>query len=188
MMNKYGYFRYSDFAVGAKENASYSINKELQEGSALTQLSVGVKPYDFSTLEQNEYITSQPKILYKMQQDLGLLITDVSNENGVFDEPIVLTVNFPAYFSMTGITINSRNIIKNITITAYQNDTQIVSETYSTTTKENFYPINIELANKIVFIITEINEPYHFFGIFQQLKLFLAYLSFKARGNIKDFD
>ena len=166
MMNKYGYFRYSDFAVGAKENASYSINKELQEGSALTQLSVGVKPYDFASLEQNEYITSKPKILYKMQQDLGLLTTDVSNENGVFDEPIVLTVNFPAYFSMTGITINSRNIIKNITITAYQNDTEIVTETFSTTTKENFYPINIELANKIVFIITEINEPYRFFGIF----------------------
>lgn len=166
MMNKYGYFKYSDFAVGAKENASYSINKELQEGSALTQLSVGVKPYDFASLEQNEYITSKPKILYKMQQDLGLLTTDVSNENGIFDEPIVLTVNFPAYFSMTGITINSRNIIKNITITAYQNDTEIVTETFSTTTKENFYPINIELANKIVFIITEINEPYRFFGIF----------------------
>ena len=165
-MNKYGYFRYSDFAVGAKENASYSINKELQEGSALTQLSVGVKPYDFASLEQNEYITSKPKILYKMQQNLGLLTADVSNENGVFDEPIVLTVNFPAYFSMTGITINSRNIIKKITITAYRNDTEIITETFSTTTKENFYPINIELANKIVFIITEINEPYHFFGIF----------------------
>lgn len=165
-MNKYGYFRYSDFAVGAKENASYSINKELQEGSALTQLRVGVKPYDFSTLEQNEYITSQPKLLYKMQQDLGLITADVSNENGIFEEPIVLTVNFPAYFSMTGITINSRNIIKKITITAYQNDTQIVSETYSTTTNENFYPINIELANKIVFTITEIDKPYHFFGIF----------------------
>ena len=165
-MNKYGYFRYSDFAVGAKENASYSINKELQEGSALTQLRVGVKPYDFSTLEQNEYITSQPKLLYKMQQDLGLITADVSNENGIFEEPIVLTVNFPAYFSMTGITINSRNIIKNITIKAYQNDIELISQTYSTTTKENFYPIDIELVNKIVFTITEINEPYHFFGIF----------------------
>lgn len=166
MMNKYGYFRYSDFAVGAKENASYSINKELQEGSALTQLSVGVKPYDFASLEQNEYITSQPKILYKMQQDLGLLTQETSNENGIFEEPIILTVNFSAYFSMTGITINSRNIIKKITITAYQNDTELITETFSTTTKENFYPINIELANKIVFIITKINEPYHFFGIF----------------------
>lgn len=166
MMNKYGYFKYSDFAVGAKENASYSINKELQEGSALTQLSVGVEPYNFASLELNSYITSQPKLLYKMQQNLGLLTADVSNENGVFEEPIVLTVNFPAYFSMTGITINSRNIIKKITITAYQNDTQIVSETYSTTTNENFYPINIELANKIVFTVTEIDKPYHFFGIF----------------------
>ena len=166
MMNKYGYFRYSDFAVGAKESASYSINKELQEGSALTQLSVGVTPYNFASIEQNAYITSQPKLLYKMQQNLGLLTADVSNENGIFEEPIILTVNFNSYFSMTGITINSRNIIKGITITAYQNDTEIISQTFSTITKENFYPINIELANKIVFTVTEINEPYHFFGIF----------------------
>ena len=29
MMNKYGYFKYSDFALGAKENASYSADVEL---------------------------------------------------------------------------------------------------------------------------------------------------------------
>lgn len=166
MMNKYGYFRYSDFALGAKEGASYSINKELQEGSALTQLRVGVLPHNFASIEPNEYITSQPKLLYKMQQDLGLLTAETSNENGIFEEPIVLTVNFPLYFSMTGITINSRNIIKKITITAYQNDTEIAKETFSSTSKDNFYPINIELANKIVFTIEEIDKPYHFFGIF----------------------
>jgi hypothetical protein len=165
-MNKYGHFKYSDFSVGAKENAVYSINKELQNGSALIQLSVGVKPYDFTSLEQDAYVTSEPKVIYKSQQNLGLLTKEVSNENGVFEEPVVLTANFPAYFSMTGITINSRNIIKEITISAYQDKTEIISETFSTTTQENFYPINIELANKIVFTITEIDKPYHFFGIF----------------------
>lgn len=166
MMNKYGHFKYLDFAVGAKENVSYSINKDLQEGSALTQLSVGVKPYDFASVEHNAYITSEPKPLYKMQQDLGLITADVSDENGAFNEPIVLTANFSSFFSMTGITINSRNVIKEITISAYQNNTEISSETFSSSTKENFYPINIELANKIVFTITKINEPNHFFGIF----------------------
>lgn len=166
MMNKYGYFRYSDFAVGAKENASYSINKELQEGSALTQLSVGVKPYSFASLEKNVYVTSEPKLLYKMQHNLGLLTADVSNENGIFEEPIVLTVDFPAYFSMTGITISSRNVIKNIIISAYRNEEEIVSQAFSTTSNEFFYPINIELANKIIFTITEIEAPNRFFGIF----------------------
>lgn len=166
MMNKYGYFKYSDFALGAKENASYSINKELQEGSALTQLRVGVKPYDFVSLEENAYITSQPKKYYTLQQDLGLLTAENSNENGVFVEPIILTVNFPLYFSMTGITINSRNIIKKITISAYQNNTEIAKQTFSNASSDNFYPINIELANKIVFTIEEIDKPHHFFGIY----------------------
>ena len=98
MMNKYGHFKYLDFAVGAKENVSYSINKDLQEGSALTQLSVGVKPYDFASVEHNAYITSEPKPLYKMQQDLGLITADVSDENGAFNEPIVLTANFSSFF------------------------------------------------------------------------------------------
>jgi hypothetical protein len=165
-MNKYGYFKYSDFALGAKENASYSINKELQEGSALTQLRVGVKPYDFVSLEENAYITSQPKKYYTLQQDLGLLTAETSNENGVFADPVVLTVNFPLYFSMTGITINSRNIIKKITISAYQNDTEVAKQTFSSASSDNFYPINIELANKIVFTIEEIDKPHHFFGIY----------------------
>ena len=166
MMNKYGYFKYSDFAVGAKENVSYSINKELQEGSALTQLSVGVKPYDFASIEQDEYITSQPKLLYTMQQDLGLLTADISDENGVFEEPIILYAEFDTYHSMTGITINSKNIIKDITITAFRDNTEIASQTFSSVSKDNFFPINIELANIVVFTIKQINEPKHFFGIF----------------------
>ena len=166
MMNKYGYFRYSDFAVGAKENASYSINKELQEGSTLTQLSVGVKPYDFASLEYNSYITSKPKTLYNFQQNLGLLTSDVSDENGFFNNPIVLIAVFSTHFSMTGITINSKNIIKNITISAFSDEEQVANQTFSSIEKENFYPINIELANKIVFTISQINEPNHFFGIF----------------------
>lgn len=176
MMNKYGYFRYSDFSLGAKENATYSVNKELQEGSALTQLSVGVKPFDFASIEQNAYITSQPKMIYKLQHELGLLTKEISDENGRFETPVILTVDFPAYFSMSGITINSRNIIKSVTITALQNGVEVTKETFSATTNDYFYPINIELANKIEISISEIDKPYHFFGIFNieygKLRLF----------------
>ena len=167
-MNKYGYFKYSDFSLGAKENATYSVNKDLQEGSSLTHLRVGVLPFNFASIEQNEYVTSQPKKLYRdTNEELGLLTKEISNENGVFADPIILTIDFPAYFSMTGITIASRNIIKSVTITAYQNGVEVAKGTFSATTKEYFFPLNIELANKVEISVSKIDKPYHFFGIYK---------------------
>lgn len=165
-MNKYGYFKYSDFAIGAKEDANYSSENPLQIGSSLTQLRVGVEPFDFASLEKDEYITSKPKKIWIGHQSLGFLTADVSDENGNFSEPVVLNIDFEKYYSMTGITIHSRNVIKNINISAFQNDVQLVSETFSATTNKFFYPINIETANKIVLTVYQIEEPQHFFGIF----------------------
>ncbi len=165
-MNKYGYFRYADIAFGAKEDASYTTNKELQEGSALTQLSVGVKPYDFASFEQGEYITSKPKLLYKNQQGLGYVTNQISDENGVFETPINIVSVFDNYYTTTGITINSKNIILDLEIIAYRDNEEIARSSFVAEKKEQFYPITIELANKIEIIVEKIAEPLHFFGFF----------------------
>lgn len=166
MQNKYGYFRYADIAFGAKEDASYITNKELQEGSALTQLSVGVKPYDFASFEQGKYITSQPKLLYKNQQGLGYVSKQLSDENGVFENPINIIAVFDNYHTTTGITINSKNLILDIEIIAYRDNEEIARNSFIAEQKEQFYPITIELANKIEIIVKKIAEPLNFFGIF----------------------
>ena len=166
MMNKYGYFRYADVAFGAKEDASYTTNKELQEGSALTQLSVGVKPYDFASFEQGKYITSKPKLLYKNQQELGYVTKQISDENGVFESPITIFGVFDNYYTTTGITINSQNIILDLEIIAYRDNEVIARSSFAAEKKEQFYPITIELANKILIIVKKIAEPLHFFKIF----------------------
>lgn len=166
MQNKYGYFRYADIAFGAKEDASYITNKELQEGSALTQLSVGVKPYDFASFEQGKYITSQPKLLYKKQQGLGYVSKQLSDENGVFENPINIIGVFDNYHTTTGITINSKNLILDIEIIAYRDNEEIARNSFIAEQKEQFYPITIELANKIEIIVKKIAEPLHFFGFF----------------------
>ena len=165
MMNKYGYFKYSDFALGAKESASYSADVELQEGSALTQLSVGVKPYQYASFELDEYITSAPKKIHQTEE-LGLLTTMVSDENGNLPESVVLTISFSEYFSMTGITVHSRNVIKSIKIQAFRDNDELVSKTFSAVSKSNFYDLSFEYANKIILTITKIDEPHHFLGIY----------------------
>lgn len=164
-MNKYGYFKYSDFAVGAKENASYSADIELQEGSSLTQLHVGVEPYQYASLELDDYVTSKPKKIYRTGE-LGLLTKATSDGNGNLPEAVVLTISFTQYFSMTGITINSRNIIKGITIQAFRDNIELINKTFSAKEKNNFYDIPFEFANKLVLTITKIDEPYHFLGIY----------------------
>ena len=185
-MNKYGYFKYSDFALGAKESASYSADVELQEGSALTQLSVGVKPYQYASFELDEYITSSPKKIYQTEE-LGLLTTMVSDENGNLPESVVLTISFSEYFSMTGITVHSRNVIKSIKIQAFRDNDELVSKTFSAVSKSNFYDISFEFANKLVLTITKIDEPYHFFGIynieFGKLRIFDNVNIISARIN-----
>ena len=165
MMNKYGYFQYSDFALGAKESASYSADVELQEGSALTQLSVGVKPYQYASFELDEYITSAPKKIYTTEE-LGFLTKSTSDENGNLAENVVLTISFSEYFSMTGITVHSRNVIKSIKIQAFRGDDELISKTFSATSKSNFYDLSFEFADKLVLTISKIDEPYHFFGIY----------------------
>ena len=164
-MNKYGYFKYSDFALGAKEDASYSADVELQEGSSLTQLCVGVEPYPYASLELNDYVTSKPKKIYRTGE-LGFLTKATSDGNGNLPEAVVLTIDFSRYFSMTGITINSRNIIKGIKIQAFRDGEELASANFSAKEKNNFYEISFEFANRLMLTITKIDEPYHFFGIY----------------------
>ena len=165
-MNKYGYFRYSDFAIGAKETASYSLNAELQEGSSLADLTVGVEPYDCASIEQDAYITSEPKPFYNMEHSLGLLTAITSDRNGAFTEPLTLTANFPAYYSMTGITIHSRNLITGMEIIGYRDGTEIARGSYSAARYEQFYDFAADGVNRIVFRISKIDKPYHFLGIY----------------------
>ena len=165
-MNKYGYFKYSDYAIDAQGSVSYSINKELQEGSTLTQLSVGVAPYDYASFEENEYITKTPKIIYHGLEGLGLLTKEISDDNGVFANPVELTANFENYISVTGITINSRNIIKRINISAYRDNEEIISGDFEALSNEFFYALDMQFINKIILTIYEIDKPNHFFGIF----------------------
>lgn len=165
-MNKYGYFRYSDFAVGAKETASYSLNARLQSGSSLDSLNTGVDAYDYASIEQDAYVTDKPKPFYNTEHGLGLLTAVTSDENGDFTEPLRLTADFPVYYSMTGITIHSRNIIRSMEIIGYRDGELVKRRFYSAVRYEQFYDFAADGVNRIVFVINKINKPYHFFGIY----------------------
>ena len=170
MNNKYGYFKYSDIAFGAKEDIfGFGTFGNVQTGSDITQLSMGVDPYDFASFEQGEYITDNPKRLYKGKEKLGYLSSFISDESGyIYNSGLGanLSFSFRSYYSASGITIHSRNIIDEIEIIAYRDDEEITSGTFSATQNQQFYSIPIELANRIEIIIRKIAEPKHFVGIY----------------------
>lgn len=168
MMNKYGYFEYEDFAFGAKEGAQYSINHTLQKGSDLSQLREGVQPYEFCGFELNDYITETPKLLYPKfaTSGLGVATADVSNEDGTFVRPVELTSVLDGYYTTTGLTISSGNIITSIKISAFRDDVLVKEQEFTATKKDYFYNFSVELVNKIVISVSKIAEANHFLRIF----------------------
>lgn len=165
-MNKYGHFEYHDYALGAKESSVIQSDEPLQEGSKLEHIETGVAPWEYSSLEQDAYVTRNPFELYFNQSDLGYLTKAISDENGRFDHPIIIDIQFGEYYSMTGITIKSRNIIKEIKITGLRNNDIVAEGSFFATEKEQFYPLNLELVSQILVEITQIDQPYHFLGIY----------------------
>ena len=171
-MYKYGDFKYQNIALGAKENAYYTINKSLQKNSQLGHLNFGVEPYDVASFEENAYITTEPKPLILPHPlggpALGVITQEVSDENGEFKEPIIITAQLDKAYSIPGITINSRNIIQEIEITTYKDDYEDLTQTFSATENNYFYDFGYfgKFCDKIVFKIKKIDKPHHFFGIF----------------------
>lgn len=163
-MNDFGYFEYSDYAEGAKENANYTCSAELQPGSAVSQLHIGVA-YDYASFEYNKYVTEFPKTINTAHSSLAVLTSDVSGDDGVFSTPITITAQWDSYYSMTGITILSGNIIKNIQITAFRGDTVVKTAYFSANKKKFFYDFKVDIVDKIVFVISSIEEAGHFLSI-----------------------
>lgn len=165
-MNKFGLFHYEDFAVGAKESAVYHSDSTLQDGSSLDQLQVGVEPIYLSSLEQDAYVTRRPELNYVGNTEIGFTTAEISDESGNFAIPVKIEVDFFGYYSMTGITISSRNILKNVKIAGFQNFELVAEQSFSATSKEQFYPIVLDLIDRVEITVYSINEPFHFLGIF----------------------
>ena len=176
MKNKYGYFKYMDFANGADENSQLSTPNELQENADLELLRQGREFPQYQTLEQNEYDTRFPFQFYQPGYSVGFLTSDISDQNGVFATPIVLDIQFSEYFSMTGLTIATRSVVRKAVVEGYRDGELIARGEFSAETRSHFYPIELEFVNAIKFTVYEIADPYHFLGIYS-----ISY------GRIKDF-
>lgn len=118
MANEYGYFRYDDIVVGAKESATFSTSTELQFGSTVESLKTGVAPYDFASLETDTYYTDKPK-RFADDRPLGYVSSVVSNDKGNLSENPSLKIDFGegSLVSTCGITIYAENVLRYVEVT-----------------------------------------------------------------------
>ena len=167
MANEYGYFRYDDIVVGAKEQAAFSTSKELQPGSTAESLKTGVDPYDFASLETDTYYTDKPK-RFADDRPLGYVSSVVSGENGEFEQPQGFTIQFDNYITTYGITIYSENILRaNVRLKVWDGtEDYIVAYKFNGSHKNEFFSWDAVKTKYIIVNIFSIDRPGAFLRIY----------------------
>lgn len=166
-MNKYGYFRYDDIVVGAKEQATFSTITELQPGSSVESLKEGVTPYDFASLETDTYITATPKLLAD-DEPLGYVPTMASDDSGAFSGGYPnLTVNFGDGNLVTtyGITIYAANVLRDVRVRLITPD-GIVDYTFNASQRDEFFSWQAAETRAIIIWFRAVDQPGAFLRVY----------------------
>ncbi len=174
--NKYGFFKYSDFSASAANGATFDIaDVALQNGfdtssGSLAKVFDGTGNQNFRSFEPQGFNLNEKIALYGQTGIAqGVVTAYRSDSNGLFTDgatnsPFKIEIALTGYYSMSGLTIKSRNVIKSFKIEAYQDNTLVASGQLVGNDKEEFFPLVIEDANSIVLTVEQV-EPLSFVGI-----------------------
>lgn len=169
MANECGYFRYDDIVVGAKEQAKFSTENELQPGSTVEMLKNGVEPYNFASLETDTYITDAPK-RFADDSSLGFVSSSVSDENGNFANPQSFSIRFDDETLVTtyGITIYSENILQvNVRMIVMDaSGPRFIQYKFQGTQKNEFFSWDAVQTKSIIVLVGSIDQPGAFLRIY----------------------
>lgn len=174
--NKYGYFKYSDFSASAANGATFEIpDVTLQpffnDNSGNLQAVFTGRSQDFLSFEPQGFdLNKHVRLLDPSEQQFaeGVVSAYRSGSNGLFadgatNSPFKLEISLTGFYSMSGLTIKSRNVIKSMKIEAFQ-DNALVASGQFTGGEEEFFPLVIDNANSITLTVEQV-EPLSFIGI-----------------------
>ncbi len=114
-------------------------------------------------------------------EEVGFISDVVSNENGVFETPVLITFNFKTQHSSIGLTLYfdnlTNNYVKKMRIVFYRDSEVLTDETVENNGVEFVYSNRVENYNKIEVYFLETSLPYRrarlvdiIFGIVQIYK------------------
>lgn len=174
--NKYGFFKYLDFSASAANGATFDIARvALQNGfdtasGSVSKVFSGAGNQDFMSFEP-QWFNLNEKIALFGQTGIakGVITAYRSDSNGLFVDgesnfPFKIEISLKGYYSMSGLTIKSRNVIKSLKIEAFRDNESVASGQFVGSEKEEFFPLVIEDANNITLTVEQV-EPLSFIGI-----------------------
>lgn len=174
--NKYGFFKYLDFSASAANGATFDIARvALQKGfdtvsGSVSKVFSGTGNQDFRSFEPQGFNLNE-KIAMFGQTGIaqGVITAYRSDSNGLFVDgesnfPFKIEISLKGFYSMSGLTIKSRNVIKSLKIEAFRDNEPVASGQFAGSEKEEFFPLVIDNANSITLTVEQV-EPLSFIGI-----------------------
>lgn len=174
--NKYGFFKYLDFSASAANGATFDIARvALQKGfdtasGSVSKVFSGTGNQDFRSFEPQGFNLNEKVALFGQTGIAqGVITAYRSDSNGLFVDgessfPFKLEISLKGFYSMSGLTIKSRNVIKSLKIEAFRDNEPVASGQFTGSEKEEFFPLVIEDANNITLTVEQV-EPLSFIGI-----------------------
>lgn len=164
------FFEYQDFPKIDRSQIVITTGLTLQTGSSVEQLKDGVMPYDYASLELNEYVTSEPKKLAPLNSKLGLISNSVTDANGynvgsdVNGAYILIDLN--GTFSFSGVTLGFVNACKQVRITYFDSQNiAIKNQSFEVSKELEFLGFVAESVRYVKINLWGTQKPYHFLGV-----------------------
>lgn len=150
-------YKHIAFAYGSEDGVFTDGNGEIITGINK------VSPYRYASLEPDTYNLDEPRPFYAGQQ-LGYFSGVLSNEEGMFEEPLIINIDFPQLIQFSGITFEA-DLLMEAEITTYFND-DVVENLIMTLENNNGITTYTSEINKVQIKINYISEPNRFLNIF----------------------
>lgn len=152
---------YGDIALGAAEDAAIAVT-DAESFSTPTSLPFGVDTGAISTLEHNGWGLSHD---YKAKdtQPFALWSDSISNAEGVFTTPPVITIEFDEQYTSTGLTFrfspDAEEYCSEIGVAWYRNGVILDAGTYYPNAGQYAAENTVEAFNKIVITLKKTHLP-----------------------------
>ena len=128
----------------------------------------------YGTLEKDQFLLDGKHRLFPDNPDsenFGLWSLSMSNENRMFANPPVLTVNFPNKHSSVGLTLHfdqhDEDYCEEIMIKWFQNGNQIGEQVYNLDSSIYFCENHIDNYDKVVITFVKTSKPYRYLKLQQ---------------------
>lgn len=166
---------YKDVAVGAKENSTVTAS-EKQEFVNLNDLKQDIQATNYATLEKDMWLLDGTfEVLPDDAENVGYWSEQLSTETNydglyAFSLPVTISRQFNGKYSASGISFEfdvfNNVFCKRINVIWYSGTTILADEVIIPDKPRFYYPINVELFDRIELTFYGLNKPNRYMRMF----------------------